>query len=484
MATDPDPLGFRFDTTYARLPERLFSHAAPTPVRRPEAVLVNPGLAAELGLDPEALARPEAAEVFAGNRLPVGATPLAQAYSGHQFGHFTRLGDGRAILIGEHVAPGGRRVDVQLKGSGRTPYSRGGDGRAALGPMLREHIVGEALHALGLPTSRSLAVVATGETVYREEPLPGAVLTRVAASHLRVGTFEHAAALGDPEMLRALADYTVARHFPAATETANPYRALLDEVIERQASLVAHWLGIGFVHGVMNTDNMALSGESLDFGPCAFLDAYDPETVFSSIDHHGRYAFGRQPRIAHWNLGRFAEALLPLLDPEPSAALAQAQEAIDAFPTRFELHWLAEMRTKLGLANEEAEDHALAETLLATMHAQRADFTNTFRALADGTLLTDPAFADWHTAWQGRLTRQPGTAEDTRARQRAANPAVIPRNHKVEEALEAAWREGNLAPLHRLLEALRDPYDHGRERADYQEPAPASAARYRTFCGT
>jgi uncharacterized protein YdiU (UPF0061 family) len=351
--------------------------------------------------------------------------------------------------------------------------------------MLREYIVSEAVHALGVPTTRSLAVAATGEAVLRERPLPGAVLTRVAASHLRVGTFEYAAASRDPLLLRALADYTLARHFPEAEEADNPHLALLEAVVEEQAALLARWLLLGFVHGVMNTDNMALSGETLDYGPCAFLDAYHPETVFSSIDARGRYAFGRQPQIAQWNLSRFAEAILPLLGATPEAALEQAQEAVDAFAARFQRHWFAGMKAKLGLLTDEAEDTELIEQLLGRMQERGSDFTNTFRALcAEQLPHQDPAYGQWFAAWTARRARQPQAKTESLALMRAHNPAVIPRNHKVEEALEAAWQGQDLGPLHRLLEALADPYDHTLDRQAYQEAAPPSEVAYQTFCGT
>lgn len=489
LLTPPAAAGWRLGASYSRLPKALFQTVRPTPVRQPELVILNRRLAEELGLDAMALAQPAQAGVFTGNLLPDGAVPIAQAYAGHQFGHFTQLGDGRAILLGEQLTPDGRRVDVQLKGAGRTAFSRGGDGRAALGPMLREHIVSEALHALGVPTTRSLAVAATGEPVLREIPLPGAVLTRVAASHLRVGTFEYASARRDLVLLRTLADYTLARHFPAAAEAENPYLALLEAVVERQAALIARWLLLGFVHGVMNTDNMAVAGETLDYGPCAFLDVYDPSTVFSSIDSGGRYAYGRQPQIAQWNVSRFAETLLPLLGETsgatPEAALERGQAAVDVFPARFHRHWLAGMKAKLGLVTEEPGDSELIDHLLRLMQERRSDFTNTFRALCAEELPDqDPAYGDWLAAWTARLGRQPIEKPELLARMCGHNPAVIARNHKVEEALEAAWQRQDLGPLHRLLEALADPYDHTLAREAYQEPAPPSARAYRTFCGT
>ncbi|NBU41829.1 MAG: YdiU family protein, partial [Planctomycetia bacterium] len=373
--------GWRFDNSYARLPDPFFSRTTPEPVRAPALVAFNEPLAADLGLDAAALGG-SAAAVFAGNDVPPGAEPLAQAYAGHQFGHFTNLGDGRAILLGEHVAPDGRRFDIQLKGSGRTPYSRNGDGRAALGPMLREYLVSEGMHALGIPTTRSLAVAATGEAVLRERPLPGAVLTRVAASHIRVGTFEYAAALGDPALLPALLDHAIARHYPEITAADDKAAAFLDAVIERQAALVARWMLVGFVHGVMNTDNMALSGETIDYGPCAFLDVYDPATTFSSIDHAGRYAYANQPAIAHWNLARLAESLLPLVPGGEEAALETARGIVDTFRARFERHYLAGARAKLGLVTAEEGDAALFAAILQWMHETGADFTATFAGLA------------------------------------------------------------------------------------------------------
>ena len=477
--------GWNLDHSYSRLPKEFFQAVRPTPVRQPELVILNQRLASELGLDPEALLQPEAAGLFTGNQLPEGAEPIAQAYAGHQFGYFTRRGDGRAILLGEQLTPDGRRVDVQLKGAGPTAFSRSGDGRAALGPMLREYIVSEALNALKVPTNRSLAVAATGESVIRERRLPGAVLTRVAASHLRVGTFEYAAALRDPTLLRSLADYALQRHFPAAAESDSPYLALLEEVIERQAVLTARWLLVGFVHGVMNTDNTTLSGETIDYGPCAFMEAYDPLTVFSSIDSQGRYAYGRQPRIAHWNLARFAEALLPLLGEKTEVAVERAQEALAAFAQTFERNWLDGMKAKLGLVTEEADDSELIDQLLRLMQERRSDFTNTFVALCSQELPDqDPAYQEWLTAWMARTARQPVEAAELLTKMCSHNPAVIPRNHKVEEVLEAAWQRQDFTPLHSLLNALEDPFDHPGAKAEYQQPAPSGAEPYRTFCGT
>ncbi|MDJ0668817.1 MAG: YdiU family protein [Desulfobacterales bacterium] len=488
MQESPDA-GWQFDNSYARLPEAFYVRLNPVPVRTPQLVVFNEALAGFLGLNPDALKGEEGAAVFAGNRIPEGAEPLAQAYAGHQFGFFTMLGDGRAIVLGEQITPQGERFDIQYKGSGKTPFSRNGDGRAALGPMLREYIISEALHALGIPTTRSLAVVTTGEQVLRETALEGAILTRTAASHIRVGTFEYAAARGNPDDIRTLADYTIRRHFPDQAAAGNPYLALLGAVMARQASLVARWLLVGFIHGVMNTDNMSLCGETIDYGPCAFMDAYDPDTVFSSIDHHGRYAYGRQPQIAQWNLARFAETLLPLIDEDPQEAVSMATEAISGFTDTFRRYWLAGMRAKLGLLNQEADDGALVEELLDCMHRHGADFTNTFRALASGFLpeasvFRAPDFKQWFERWQARLKRQPDAWEASRRHMNAHNPAVIPRNHRVEAALAAAVERADFTVMNKLLGFLSQPYQDPPEQDGYHLPAPPSAQPYRTFCGT
>ena len=478
--------GWRLEHSYAGLPQLFHAAVAPTPVRAPRIVIFNRRLASSLGLEPAVL--DAGAAIFSGNELPPGASPLAQAYAGHQYGNFTTLGDGRAILLGEQITPLGDRFDIQLKGAGPTPFSRRGDGRAALGPMLREYIISEAMHALGIPTTRSLAVVATGEEVWRSEPLPGAVLTRVAASHIRVGTFEWAGAAGDEVAVRALTDYTLRRHFPELVDAENPPLALLNAVIERQAALIAQWMCVGFVHGVMNTDNMALSGETIDYGPCAFVDAYDPATVFSSIDRHGRYAFGKQPGIAQWNLTRLAETLLPVLHPEEERAVAMAEDALAIFKDRFEQHWLAGMRKKLGLFGEEAGDAALVAALLEWMRNAKADFTNTFASLSHDTA-TDEAwqkdadFPVWHERWQARLGRQSQASVDSAQLRRASNPAVIPRNHLVEAALAAA-EYGDLRVMERLLEVLASPYDHAQHAPEFRSPAPAGGGAYKTYCGT
>ncbi len=480
--------GWNFDNSYATLPDTFFAKLSPTRVRAPKLAILNHSLAESLGLDVEALQSEDGVAVMAGNQVPEGALPLAQAYAGHQFGYFTMLGDGRALLLGEQITPSGERFDIQLKGAGRTPYSRSGDGRAALGPMLREYIISEAMHALGIPTTRSLAVVSSGQPVIREQDLPGAILTRVAASHIRVGTFQYAAQQGIDD-LRALADYTIQRHYPDVETEENRYLSLLRKVIERQAGLIAQWQLVGFVHGVMNTDNMTLSGETIDYGPCAFLDTYDPATVFSSIDRHGRYAYGNQPKIAAWNLARLAESLLPLLDEDEKKAISIAEDAMEGFADLFHRNWLAGMRAKLGLFNEEPEDEALIQDLLRLMQEHQADYTNTFVALTfghaeGGNLFGTEGFTRWQESWYARLNSQP---EDEAARQqlmRSSNPAVIPRNHRVEEALEAAEKQGDYSVMERLLEVLSNPYAHFPGQAEYAELPPQSDCAYRTFCGT
>ncbi|GGN94658.1 protein adenylyltransferase SelO [Saccharibacillus kuerlensis] len=558
--------GWNFDNSYARLPQQFYSSLPPVPVREPKAVVLNDQLAAELGLDPKWLHSEEAARVFAGNEVPEGSEPLAQAYAGHQFGGFTRLGDGRAILLGEQLTPDGRRVDIQLKGSGRTPFSRGGDGRAALGPMLREYIISEAMHGLGIPTTRSLAVASTGTTVRREESLPGAVLTRVASSHLRVGTFQYAQQWSDPEAVRTLADYAIERHYPellqiekegsngaegnAGAGEEGRYAMFLRSVMERQASLVAKWMLVGFIHGVMNTDNMTISGESIDYGPCAFMDVYDPATVFSSIDRGGRYAYGNQPPIALWNLTRLAETLVPLLHEEQERAIEIAQGILGGFERLYLGIWFDGMREKLGLSGREEDDEKLIADLLDLMKAFRADYTNTFVGLTfdaptaagsgsaaeagqaaqkpsggdagnaeldyaeiDSTersganndaaadaasggafrptsfpgadaLLSSGEYRVWRSRWQERLSRQSGSAAEVRERMLSHNPAVIPRNHRVEEALAAASENDDYEPLHRLLAVLAKPYAHTADQAEYAQLPPEAGGRYQTFCGT
>jgi uncharacterized protein YdiU (UPF0061 family) len=493
---------FRFDNTYARELEGFSVPWQPAAAPAPALLFLNRPLAAELGLDPAALEGEVGAALFAGNALPEGAEPVAQVYAGHQFGGFSpQLGDGRALLVGELIDTRGQRRDLAFKGSGRTPFSRGGDGRAAVGPMLREVLIGEAMHALGIPSTRALAVAATGEPVLRDTGvLPGAVLTRVAASHIRVGTFQFFAARGDEARVRTLADYTIARHDPALVGTPDRYAGLLQAAARRQARLVAQWMNVGFIHGVMNTDNMTLSGETIDYGPCAFVEAYDPGAVFSSIDHSGRYALSNQPLIARWNLARLAETLLPLLGEDAQDAIARATEVIDAFPGWYAAELLEGRRAKLGLLRPDPADEALAADWLALLHAGAVDFTSAWRRLAQAAagdaaplraLFPDPQAPDaWLVRWQARCAEE-DAPDDARSgaerarRMNAVNPNVIPRNHRVEEALAAASDDARLEPFERLLDAVRRPYDDASELAAYAQPAAAAVtARYRTFCGT
>jgi uncharacterized protein YdiU (UPF0061 family) len=481
--------GWNLESTYANLPATFFSHATPVKVARPEAVIINHGLASELGLNLHALSAKLAADYFTGNQLPDGAKPIAQAYAGHQFGGFTMLGDGRAILVGEQRTPDGKLYDIQYKGSGPTKYSRRGDGRAALGPMLREYIISEAMHALGIPTTRSLAVASTGEPVYRNEALPGAVLTRVAASHIRVGTFQYFAAMQDSVGLKILADYTIQRHYPELSDNKNPYIPFLEAVLERQASLVAHWMRVGFVHGVMNTDNVAISGETIDYGPCAFLDRYHPHTVFSSIDHGGRYAYGNQPSICHWNLVRFAETLLPIIHENEQQAIKIATEILEHFPAIFEKHWLEQMGRKLGLLEPNSSDKPLIEELLQWMADEQLDFTTTFSDLTRGVnLQAEPycqtRFLTWHRQWRARLQSSELDIALAHSTMSKANPLVIPRNHRVEEALDSATYRNEFEPLKKLLQAIKSPYEETPDKADYVAPPLPSQQVYQTFCGT
>jgi uncharacterized protein YdiU (UPF0061 family) len=487
---------FRFDNSYARLGDAFHSRVLPTPVAAPRLLKLNRALAVELGLDPDALSSPEGVEVLAGNRLPAQAEPIAAAYSGHQFGHFNpHMGDGRAILLGEIVTPSGERRDIQLKGSGPTPYARRGDGRAALGPVLREYIVAEAMYALGVPTTRSLAAVATGEPVYRETALPGGVLTRVAASHIRVGTFQYFASRGDMEGLRALADHVIARHYPDIASAADPYAALLEGVVERQAKLIAQWLCIGFIHGVMNTDNMTVSGETIDYGPCAFMEAYDPGAVFSSIDRQARYAYANQPSIAQWNLARLAECLVPLFVDE-AGSVERANAALATFRTHFQDAYLAGLRAKLGLREARDDDGALALDLFERMAANKVDFTLLFRRLCDAAqsadadaqaaaLFEDPsAFAGFAEKWRARLAVEGGDGAERARAMRRVNPAFIPRNHRVEAAIEAAVLRNDLSVFEELVAVLAHPYDDQPEHADYILPARPEERVTQTFCGT
>lgn len=480
--------GFKFDNSYTKLPEAFFTPMSPTQVKSPEVVICNHALAHDMGLDFSRLASEDLAALFAGNKLPEDAAPIAQAYAGHQFGHFTMLGDGRALVWGEHITPDGKRLDIQFKGSGRTPYSRGGDGRAALGPMLREYIISEAMHHLGIPTTRGLAVAKTGESVFRETPLPGAILTRVASSHIRVGTFEFAAAKGDPQLLQALLNYTIKRHYTDLLASDNKPIALLKAVMANQADLIVHWMRTGFIHGVMNTDNMTLSGETIDYGPCAFMDEYDANTVYSSIDHMGRYAYANQAKIAQWNIARLAEVLLPLIHADMNKAVKMAEEVINSFTDIYQDKWVSMMRGKLGLSGAQRSDELLISDLLEWMQNNRVDFTNTFRDLSQadkpvGRIYVQKSFSEWHARWKGRLQQNPESLEASIGLMRSHNPAVIPRNHKVEEVLETA-NKGNLKPFHALLNVLKDPYEHSDIPKSYQSPPLPHERVYQTFCGT
>lgn len=450
-------------------------------------VIFNTRLAEDIGLTALSADSETCLQILAGNQLPQEAMPIAQAYAGHQFGHFNRLGDGRAILLGEHITPTHQRVDIQLKGAGITPFSRNGDGRAALAPMLREYVMSEAMQALGIATTRSLAVVETGETVYRSHPLPGAVLTRIASSHLRVGTFEYALSRNDREALKALADYTIARHYADIAEQDNPYLSLLQAVAKRQATLIAQWMSVGFIHGVMNTDNMSICGETIDYGPCAMMNRYDPNTVYSSIDHQGRYAYGNQAQIASWNLLRFAECLLPLIDEHQEQAIAQVIEVMQGFAQDYEQTWLSLFAAKLGIAQASAADKPLIETFLRMMLETQSDFTNSFRALSEGNiqqqaLALHDAFSQWRMDWQGRIRQQASSEEMILQQMRAINPAVIARNHLVEAALQAAHEDHDMRAFHALLAVLEKPFETPADQR-YQTP-PKDETGYQTFCGT
>lgn len=489
-------LSIEFDNTYARLPERFYVKLAPTPVAQPRLVKLNSALARELGLDPRALASPAGVAMLAGNSVPPGAEPLAQAYAGHQFGNFVpQLGDGRAVLIGEVVDTRGQRRDIQLKGSGPTPFSRRGDGRAALGPVLREYIISEAFAALGIPSTRSLAAVTTGEAVARETMLPGAVLTRVAASHIRVGTFQFFAARQDWDGIRTLAHYALERHYPHAADAPNPILALLDSVIAAQARLVAQWMQVGFIHGVMNTDNVSIAGETIDFGPCAFMDHYDPMKVFSSIDYRGRYAYSNQPGIAAWNLARFTETLLAVLADSKDEAVAIGQAALDRFKPHFEMHFHAGLRAKAGLFTQDEADIALVNDFLGTVAQANVDFTQAWRALGEAaieasgserlrTLFGDPSGIDeWLSRWRARLAQEAVAPQDRRLRMHAVNPVYIPRNHLVEEALASA-QAGDKGPMDLLLTVLARPFDEQPGKERYALPPKPDEIVQQTFCGT
>jgi uncharacterized protein YdiU (UPF0061 family) len=486
-----------FDNSYARLPERFFARVQPAPVAAPALIRVNDRLARDLRIDPVDLSSPGGVAVLAGNTLADGSDPIAMAYAGHQFGNFVpQLGDGRAILIGEVVDRHGKRRDIHLKGSGRTPYSRMGDGRAALGPVLREYIVSEAFAALGIPTTRALAAVSTGEWVYREEPLPGAILARVASSHIRVGTFQFFAARKDAEAVKVLADYTIDRHYPDLAGRPDKYRDLLAAVVARQASLIAKWMGVGFIHGVMNTDNTSVAGETIDFGPCAFMDTYHPSTVFSSIDHAGRYAFASQPAIANWNLVRLAETLLPLLGDTQDAAIAAAQERIDAYPLQFQTAIADGYAAKLGISERSNDDTALIQDFLTVLAIGQADFTLAFRTLSDAAGDTEhdhrlrSLFADsealdsWLQRWRQRISRENRTPEQISAAMRAVNPVIIPRNHQVEAAIKAAVSSNDFTPFHRLVDELADPFSDRPGIDDLKRPPDPDEVVRATFCGT
>ena len=488
---------FPFQNTYAALPANFFARVAPTPVTSPRLIKLNRPLAVGLGLDPDRLETPEGAEILAGKALPDGADPIAMAYAGHQFGHFVpQLGDGRAILLGEVIDADGVRRDIQLKGSGPTPFSRRGDGRAALGPVLREYIVSEAMATLGIPTTRSLAAVLTGESVRRETALPGAVLTRVASSHIRVGTFQYFAARRDTEGVRRLADHVIARHYPEVAGSERPYLALLSAVIARQADLVARWLLVGFIHGVMNTDNTSISGETIDYGPCAFMDHYDPKQVFSSIDEMGRYAYANQPRIAQWNLTRLAECLLPLISEDQDNAVTEAQAAIGEFVEIFDAAYQAGLRRKLGLFTARDDDRMLAQDLLDAMARNQADFTLAFRRLSDAALGPDrdgeirqlfadpPAYDEWEVRWRQRLGEEPQGSTARRTAMRSVNPAFIPRNHRVEAVIEAAVNRDDFAPFEELLTVLAKPFEDQPAFSAYAEPPEPHERVLQTFCGT
>jgi uncharacterized protein YdiU (UPF0061 family) len=488
---------FPFQNTYAALPDGFFARVTPTPVASPRLIKLNRPLAVRLGLDPDRLESPEGAEILAGKRLPDGADPIAMAYAGHQFGHFVpQLGDGRAILLGEVIDIDGIRRDIQLKGSGPTPFSRRGDGRAALGPVLREYIVSEAMAALGIPTTRSLAATITGERVIRERALPGAVLTRVASSHIRVGTFQYFAARGDTEGVKRLADHAIARHYPQAAGAMRPYHALLEGVIARQAELVARWLLVGFIHGVMNTDNTSISGETIDYGPCAFMDHYDPAAVFSSIDEQGRYAYANQPRIALWNLTRLAECLLPLFTDDKDKAIEQAQLMLAEFPGKFTAAYQSGLGQKIGLFAGRDGDEALVQDLLDAMAKNEADFTLTFRRLSDAAedagrdsgvrqLFADPAAYDgWAARWRQRTAEEPQTPAERAGAMRTVNPAVIPRNHRIEAVIQAAVGRDDYAPFEELIAVLAKPYEEVPAFADYANPPEPHQRVLETFCGT
>jgi len=479
-------VGWHFDHSYIKLPKDFFVKQPPIKVLNPKLILFNEPLLKSLGLDKESLSLEAWTNIFSGNEIPEKAYPIAQAYAGHQFGHFTLLGDGRAVLLGEQISPDSERFDIQFKGSGQTPYSRRGDGRAALGPMLREYIISEAMHALNIPTTRSLAVTATGESVMREELLPGAILTRVAKSHIRVGTFQFVSTLNDVNKLKILADYTIDRHYSECKEEANPYLAFLNAVISRQAILVSQWMHVGFIHGVMNTDNMSISGETIDYGPCAFMDRYHPETVFSSIDRQGRYAYRNQAPIAQWNLARFAETLLPLIDQDKDKSIQLASQSVNGFSDQFQMAWLKGMRQKLGLFDENPSDIDLMNELLILMQKNKADYTLTFRHLSSNAIVNDTIFEDesfkaWYKKWLNRIQKQKEGEERSKLMMLRHNPVVIPRNYLVEKALSLAVQDQDYRFLNDFIAALKKPYEDSKV---FSEPPLEEDKSYQTFCGT
>ena len=479
-------INWNFDNSYSKLPETFIENVKPTPVHDPELVVLNEELAKKLSLDFSNIDKKKLAEIFSGNSLPYNTNTIAQAYAGHQFGHFTMLGDGRAILLGEHIVNKNSRFDIQFKGCGRTMFSRGGDGRAALGPMLREYIMSEAIHYLNIQTTRSLAVVKTGEKVVRENLLQGAILTRVASSHIRVGTFQYIAAKQNVEELKMLVNYTVDRHFPELRSSQNKALDLLNLVLQKQCDLIVDWMRVGFIHGVMNTDNMTISGETIDYGPCAFMDYYDPKTVFSSIDKFGRYSYSNQPPIAKWNLARFAECLIPIIDTNEDKAIKIASEIVDNFQKIYESKWLSMMRDKLGLFGEEKNDKNLIKSLMDWMEKNKADYTNTFCYLmgvsVNDKIYTDKSFNQWLNSWKARSSLNNSTKEKQLQLMQKVNPNIIPRNHKVEEALLAA-DNNNFDVMTKLLSLLKNPYDI-KDISGFQSPAPLSKEKYQTFCGT
>jgi len=480
-------IGWHFNNTYSKLSDTFKEEIKPVPVNNPELIILNESLASEINLDFSKIDKKELSKIFSGNVLPNGSNSIAQAYAGHQFGHFTMLGDGRAVLIGEHTTKVNKKYDIQFKGSGKTAFSRNGDGRAALGPMLREYIISEAMNSLNIPTTRSLAVVKTGENIQRETALQGAILTRVASSHIRVGTFQYIAAREKENELKTLLDYTIDRHYPEIKDSNNKAIDLLNLLIERQCDLVVNWMRVGFIHGVMNTDNMTISGETIDYGPCAFMDAYDPKTVFSSIDQMGRYAYCNQPLITKWNLARFAECLVPLIDNDQDKAVKIATETINSFEKKYEEKWMNMMRDKLGLFGLDNKDKFLILDLLTWMHEKKADYTNTFCHLMDPNLkkekiFEENSFLEWKKRWEERSLKNNNTSKKCKELMRSNNPLVIPRNHKIEEALEAA-EQNNLEPMNKILEILNKPYNEQKDIADYQSPS-ISDEKYQTFCGT